>query len=239
MCDKRTYEIIIPKTDIKRNSWIAKRARIDLSTENITLCYRSTYKCYILCVMKERIRVGAFSLAVLRTLSETASGILFGQFAKDKKNEGNHARELARPSKNNGKYHEILKNAPKENLRVTLWRLERKGLIEKKENKYFLSLLGKKFFTNQEQPKQWDGKWRLITFDIPETKRGSRIWLRANLIHEGYDTIQKSVFLGKNPIPRRMIEEMKEREILSCVRLIVIGEIDDNSLLSEYEKRHK
>ncbi len=189
--------------------------------------------------MKEKIRVGSFSLAVLRTLSETTNGILFGQLTRDKRGRSDNTRGSMRSSKDGGKHHNALKDASEKNLRVTLWRLEQKGLVEKKENKYFLSLLGKKFFTNQEQPKQWDGRWRLITFDIPETKRGSRIWLRTNLIHEGYDTVQKSVFLGKNPIPHRMIEEMKERDILSCVRLMVIGEIDDDSLLSEYEKRHK
>lgn len=47
----------------------------------------------------------------------------------------------------------------------------------------------------QGKPKRWDGKWRLIIFDIPEVKKKERESFRNKLNHLGFHAVQKSVFV--------------------------------------------
>ena len=41
----------------------------------------------------------------------------------------------------------------------------------------------------------WDGKWRLVVFDIPEKLRKGRDALRAKIKELGFYELQKSVFV--------------------------------------------
>jgi DNA-binding transcriptional regulator PaaX len=45
------------------------------------------------------------------------------------------------------------------------------------------------------QEKQWDGKWRVVMFDIQEFKRGDRNLLRAELNDCGLVRLQNSVWI--------------------------------------------
>lgn len=58
-------------------------------------------------------------------------------------------------------------------------------------------------FRNLEvkKKKKWDKKWRLVLFDIPESKKKTRDALRHKLKELGFLEFQKSVFL--NPYPCR------------------------------------
>lgn len=133
-----------------------------------------------------------------------------------------------------GESHGSPKRVKRESARTTLWRLEKRGFIERSENGEFrLSEEGSRFLKQKERlPEEpWDGKWRLVTFDIPEKRRRERDWLRSALINAGYSLIQRSVFLGKRPIPHSISETIEERSLSGFVRLIVIGEIDDETFL--------
>jgi hypothetical protein len=44
-------------------------------------------------------------------------------------------------------------------------------------------------------PKQWDNKWRIVFFDIPEKRRAARDALRRKLKEIGFYEMQKSVFV--------------------------------------------
>jgi DNA-binding transcriptional regulator PaaX len=48
-------------------------------------------------------------------------------------------------------------------------------------------------------PKKWDGKWRLVVFDVPERFRHLRDNLRTHLTRLGLYPIQKSVWLFPYP----------------------------------------
>jgi DNA-binding transcriptional regulator PaaX len=49
------------------------------------------------------------------------------------------------------------------------------------------------------KPKKWDGKWRLIMFDIPHFHKKSRDALRAKLNDLKFYPLQKSVFITPYP----------------------------------------
>ena len=45
-----------------------------------------------------------------------------------------------------------------------------------------------------DKPKQWDKKWRIVFFDIPEKKKRARNALREKLRDLGFCEMQKSIF---------------------------------------------
>lgn len=46
-----------------------------------------------------------------------------------------------------------------------------------------------------EPPKRWDGKWRVVLFDIPEKRKQARHALRTKLQDLGFYQLQKSVWV--------------------------------------------
>ena len=46
-----------------------------------------------------------------------------------------------------------------------------------------------------KKPKRWDGKWRMLVFDIPERRRAVRTKIRAALISLGFVRLQDSVWV--------------------------------------------
>ena len=50
-----------------------------------------------------------------------------------------------------------------------------------------------------KKPKKWDHRWRLVTFDIPESQRKSRNLLSGKLKSLGFYQLQKSVWIYPYP----------------------------------------
>ena len=46
-----------------------------------------------------------------------------------------------------------------------------------------------------EKPKKWDGKWRIVIFDVPEEKKSRRETFREALKNLGLANIQKSIWI--------------------------------------------
>ncbi len=91
-------------------------------------------------------------------------------------------------------------------IRKTFEQLRQKRLIETTEIngniRMVLSENGKKHAIKYEledmtipKPKKWDGKWRLIIFDVPEKFYKARRALRIKLEELGFYPLQKSVWL--------------------------------------------
>ena len=139
-------------------------------------------------------------------------------------------------TKNFWDYYGELKNLKENSARTILWRLQKRGLIKKEESHYKLTSEGfniVKIFQKKEQSEElWDGKWRMIMFDIPEKKRKKRDWLRWQLLLLDYKPVQKSVFIGKQPIKKDLYEEFLKQKLNQYIRLIIIGEIDDDKIFN-------
>ncbi len=85
-------------------------------------------------------------------------------------------------------------------------RLKEKGLVAwvKNEKGVFLQLtkqgeqvlgeLEKREF-NFSKPNKWDGKWRIIIFDITESRRRTRDMFRKTLVQIGFLRLQNSVWV--------------------------------------------
>ena len=60
----------------------------------------------------------------------------------------------------------------------------------------------------------WDGKWRMVVFDLPEKKRGLRNKLRKQLRAARFGGLQGSVWISPDPVHR--IAEQLQRTTPSC-----------------------
>lgn len=90
--------------------------------------------------------------------------------------------------------------------------LERGGYIRREGKRtVFLTERGiqeilKYKMKNKNLEKPWDGKWRIIVFDIAEVTRKDRNYLRSQLKWIGFQELQKSVWV----FPYEIRDELKE-----------------------------
>ena len=82
-----------------------------------------------------------------------------------------------------------------------------------------------------KNPYQWDKKWRLVIFDIPEIRRRERAALRKKLTDLGFYQCQKSAWIYPFPCDKE-IEFIKDiLNIKSFVKLFLVEEIDDGKVI--------
>jgi len=98
-----------------------------------------------------------------------------------------------------------------------------------------------KYLTNDlliEIPKLWDKKWRVVIFDIPETRKLARNVLREKLKELGFLKIQKSVFIFPYECQKEIDFLRKSYEIEQHVLYMVVESIEtDVNLVSYFLKR--
>ena len=137
-----------------------------------------------------------------------------------------------------------------ENKRIydTFYRLKEQGFINfyEKNNQIFISLTekGKKKAgwmqidnLKIKKSEKWDGKWRLLLFDIKQMKKLYREALRGKLINMGFVMLQKSVWI----VPYDCSKEIKVLKSFfglsdKEVRLLAVDDIGEDK---EYRKYFK
>ncbi len=130
---------------------------------------------------------------------------------------------------------ELDKRESRRKLRSTLSYMQRKSLINYREMsdgnlKIKISAKGKKRiskveFDDMQIPKQekWDGKWRLVMFDIPEHYRKSRSALSRKLRLMGFHQLQKSAWIYPYPCQEQI--EIVRRVFSVSLDEIVLAEV--------------
>lgn len=118
-------------------------------------------------------------------------------------------------------------------IRQSIWRLKKLGFIEKKKNKFRLTSAGKileKYIISRKKvlSGKWDGKYRVVIFDIPEKQRKIRNWLRQELYLLNYKKLQESVFISKHSLPSDLINEIKNKKIGNCVNYLLVDKVYKN-----------
>lgn len=113
-------------------------------------------------------------------------------------------------------YHTFCKHTDRQSFRNTLRRLEKRKLIvgERRGGRvlYALSYEGEKLAKSIRvklelaKSRRWDGKWRLLIFDIPEKVRGRRDFFRKELKSLGFFPLQKSVWVYPHRLPKDFLD---------------------------------
>lgn len=103
----------------------------------------------------------------------------------------------------------------------TLSYISKLGLVEKSELGLVLTIKGQEYIKRKlDSLKQFNfyfdknaPKDLIVMFDIPETKKAEREWLRWHLKKFNYSMIQKSVWVGPSPLPKEFLDYLEKIKI--------------------------
>ena len=79
-----------------------------------------------------------------------------------------------------------------------------------------------------KEPKHWDGKWRMVLFDIPSNIKKLRDTFRFHLKRLGFYQYQKSVFIHPYPCQEEIDFLLEIYNARRYVRQLVVSEIDND-----------
>lgn len=82
-----------------------------------------------------------------------------------------------------------------------------------------------------KKPKKWDGKWRIVIFDIKEYRREIRDQLRQTLIHVGFTRLQQSVWVYPYDCEDLIVMLKADFEIGKDVLYIIADSIENDRFL--------
>ncbi len=147
-----------------------------------------------------------------------------------------HRRIMDRTRLSSAVYPEYSKYKARARLNSLMFKLKQKGWIheEYQEGKRISELtkhgeLEALFVTMHivGSAKSWDGKWRLVIFDIPEAASGVRQRLRLLLKGIGFRALQASVYINPYPISRAAIDYLNKSGLIRYIRVLRVDEIDN------------
>ena len=147
-----------------------------------------------------------------------------------------YSKNRWKASKRNGSY---------EQYRQTAYHLRRKGYLKIQTNpsgekflkltkKGEIELLMTKTWLDKSRP--WDGKWRMIIFDIPEGANEKRDKLRRLLRANDFIKLQASVYVSPYVLNRDAIVYLKKTGLIEYIRIGRLEELDDDADLARHFK---
>jgi phenylacetic acid degradation operon negative regulatory protein len=130
---------------------------------------------------------------------------------------------------------------PAASYRTVVFRLLESGLIEieKDDNKKIFKLTpaGKMevlmLKAKMPRPGKWDGKWRMVFFDIPEDSSAERTQLRRLLLKNDFKKMQASVYISPWPLNREAISYLKQTGLIRYIRFGRLDELDEDGDLKK------
>ncbi|MFS8570880.1 MAG: phenylacetic acid degradation operon negative regulatory protein PaaX [Thermaerobacter sp.] len=78
-------------------------------------------------------------------------------------------------------------------------------------------------------PQQWDGRWRIVTYSIPEEQRELRDGFRRELGFLGFGALASSTWISPNPLQERVLELADQYDIRDRVELFVAEHVGPSS----------
>lgn len=138
----------------------------------------------------------------------------------------------------------VPKKNKRKNFKEAVRRMLKTGYVEKilKDGEPYLrltsggrDLIKRDFPLLELQRERWDGKWRLVIFDIREKKRWKRNFFREKIKELGLGMIQKSVYLTPFDICRDLYEFAEESGLKEAVFVMEVTNllIGDAKFLAE------
>lgn len=134
---------------------------------------------------------------------------------------------------------------PSYRIQQALRRLEQRGLVERSalnRGKIVLTSKGKQHAKRLHEaqsitirkPKQWDGRWRVIIFDIWERRRGVRNALRKALTKAKFVRLQNSIWVYPYECEEFIAFLRTDLKLGKSVLYIVAEGIEGDSSLKEH-----
>lgn len=111
---------------------------------------------------------------------------------------------------------------------IALTRLKNKRYVRHNGEGWSLTKTGKLFanrrflFSYLASPfprKNIDKVYTIVSFDIPESSRNVRNWLRNQLKIFGYEMLQQSLWIGPGPLPKIFLERLEKLKVRDKVKI--------------------
>jgi CRISPR-associated endonuclease Cas2 len=104
--------------------------------------------------------------------------------------------------------------------------IKKNGLITENNNTWCLTTAGKKYIQRkQDSLRQFEHNFTkempknlIIMFDVPETRKAEREWLRWHLKKFNYQMIQKSVWVGPSPLPKEFMDYILKIKLKDSIK---------------------
>jgi DNA-binding transcriptional regulator PaaX len=117
----------------------------------------------------------------------------------------------------------------KESMRNTFTRLRKKGYVDNSVSGWALTVKGKKFsqkrtllgYIPSPFPKHC-AAGMIISFDIPESERKLRNWLRNQIKIFGYTMLHQSLWIGPGPLPPVFLKRLDNLGIRKKIKTFKI-----------------
>ena len=124
------------------------------------------------------------------------------------------------------------------------WKLRQKRIVEYKEDddkiRVVLTEAGRKKVLSYQfddmtitKPRRWDGKWRVVAFDIPESRKKARDALVQKMKDLGLVQFQKSLWLCPYECRNEIDFVAEVFEVGKYVHYLVAAEMTNDSLLRQ------
>jgi len=138
-------------------------------------------------------------------------------------------------------------NFSAEQLTAAVSDLKKEKLIKEKKNyegpilfslteKGMLRAINYRFRRLCNKKEKWDGKWRMVFFDIPENRRKGRDALRYRLKMAGFYKLQESIFIFPYECEREIRDFTKLFKMEKYVRFGLLDFVDDGQRIAELLK---
>lgn len=123
------------------------------------------------------------------------------------------------------------KPIPNNTIRCTLSRLKKQGLVDRTADGWQITKTGEKYWREKlsrsdvSTPTATDtgsatatrsnsSDLMIVLYDIPESRRPERDWLRRELQWLGFEMKQQSVWIGPAPLPQELIQALKRLQLI-------------------------
>ena len=135
-----------------------------------------------------------------------------------------------------------IKNIEKGQYYRSLRHLKQRGLVKiiSKKDQRFIKLTAsgqlEALLVMAKVPvkEKWDGKWRLLIFDIPEASRSKRKLFRSLLKANGFYRLQASVYISPYSLNRQAINYLQQCKLMEYIRILRIEELDNDVEIKKY-----
>lgn len=106
--------------------------------------------------------------------------------------------------------------------------------LKDKNNATVLQYSIKALLELKNKKKQWDGKWFLVFFDVPEIQRNKRDILRKFLTKTGFYRYQKSIYIFPYECEQEIVLIKKIVEGAKYMKYIIAEKIEDEEQVKAY-----
>lgn len=88
--------------------------------------------------------------------------------------------------------------------------------------------------TLKRRPRRWDGRWRMLIFDVPEYRKGIREKIRRSLDHIGFVRVQDSVWIYPYDCEDFIVLLKADFKIGKDVLYMIVDELEGDRWLKKH-----